>query len=637
MKKRYIRVSAILLCICMLTATVFSLSACKEDDPTLDEGWGALPEAQYEPYDYSNDDSKFALSLSGIASFVTGKIVDKAKSTALGYVENVGNTIWTKATDWLKNSLLYCLGIEPEPVVPQHTINEVYDQVTAIQSDITQLKDDVEKLQQETTTGQYVTKYTAFMNVYNDIVETIKVPSAVLEKINAMRASEYEDQAQLESDYNAAAKSLEGNIRGSGTAATPVNQQTQLSASALRLGTSMMGNSGITNVDKDGIFSVIRYFAEQQSPWQHQRKTIEDNYLATLIYTYQMAHSLVLFDLTYQMQQYDIGGIYTAPDDGTVLAFQYPAENGQWYINAYPYAETFFRTQYADVFDAFEEDGQPVTVNSLTSDMTGEDGDYADLSFLFGYYSQHVKQYNQILLMFNNYTREDLGDVLVLQTANNGDGTYQEKKFPKTLTGMEAQDFISFRNDHEFYINFDKFKNCTKSEFMTFIGYIKPYAGDKSLYEYLSYVGFEIPRATFGRHKNYIPLAIEKLSDEKRKDNHQVISRFNLYSIDIDLKVKDIGNNSFFKSYWHTTASWHGACNNKKSYSEHIGYEYTAQSHVSVYTRDPYSCNLSRYGGGGYNAPGDWPPIIPYFISLPGLSDHSLSGTIMRGNVNAGW
>ena len=145
MKKRYIRVSAILLCICMLTATVFSLSACKEDDPTLDEGWGALPEAQYEPYDYSNDDSKFALSLSGIASFVTGKIVDKAKSTALGYVENVGNTIWTKATDWLKNSLLYCLGIEPEPVVPQHTINEVYDQVTAIQSDITQLKDDVEK------------------------------------------------------------------------------------------------------------------------------------------------------------------------------------------------------------------------------------------------------------------------------------------------------------------------------------------------------------------------------------------------------------------------------------------------------------------------------------------------------------
>ncbi len=636
MKKPFAKISAILLCVFIMMTTVIGLSACNNDDSASDEGWGSSPEATYTSYDYSDDDSKFALSLSGVATFVTNKIVDKAKKTAINYAEDVGNTIWTKATNWFKDSLLYCLGIEPEPSVPKHTINEVYDQVTEIQSDIALLKDEVDKLQKENTTGQYVTKYTAFMNVYNDIVSQIEVPATNLERINAMRASEYEDQTQLESDYKAATMALEGNIRGNGTAAVPVNKQTPLSELVLSLGTSMLGNSGITSVDKDGIFSIIRYFAELQSPWQNQRKTIEDSYLSTLIYTYQMAHSLILFDLTYQMQQYDIGGVYTAPD-GTVLAFQYPADNGQWYINAYPYYEESFKTKYADKFASFSIDGQPVTVNSLTSDMTGESGDYANLTYLFGYYSQHVTQYNKILRMFNDYTRETVSDAIVLQITNNGDGTYKEMKLPKSLTGMESQDFISLDQDHEFSINFDKFKNCTKSEFLTFIGYIKAYAGDKSLYEYLSYVGFNIPRATAARHKNYFILGVEKLNDESRKDNSQIINRFNMYAIDMDLKVKDIGNDSFYKGYWHTLAKWGGACNDKKSYTGKASYEYTANGRVEFTMKDAYNCNLSRYGSGGYSNRSDWPPIIPYFVTLPGLSGSSLSGTIKRGNIGASW
>lgn len=635
MKKVFTKkMCALLLCCCMAGSSMSGLAACTGDETTKDDGsQNALPEVTYQQYDYSEDDSKFALSLSSIATFVTGKIVDKAKSTAMDFISDIGNKIWTKATDWLKNSLLYCLGIEPTPVEPQYTINDVYEQVTTINSEIKALKDEVEQLQQQTTTGHYVDKYNAFMSIYNAVVGTIEVPVTALEQINIMRSDDFAEDSQVHSDYEAAAGSLEGNIRGSGNMATPINQQTDLSRSVINLGKSMIGDSGITDVDKDGIFSVIRYFSELQTPWQHQRKAIEDNYLATLIYTYQLAHSLVLFDLTYQMQKYDIGGVYTAADDGTVLAFQYPAEGGQWYYNAYPYAEASLRNEYSKEFDSFEEDGSPVTIHSLTPEMTGVGGNYSDLYYLFGYYAQHVSQYNTIMVKFNNYTREDIEGQLVLQKAIKSDGTYDEQSFPKSLTGMVSQDFISLNADDEFYIDFDKFNNCTKSEFLNFINIIKPYASEKSLYEYLSCVGFEIPRSGSGAYKNYFVLGVQKLNDFSRVDNYQHIRPFLLYSIDMDAKVKDIGDDSFFTCLWCTGAKWSGVCNDKKSYTHRAEYyEGTTYYRMpSLTVRAQYSCDITKWASkGGY-------PSYPYFVSIPGLSKDSLSGTVGRGNLNTSW
>ena len=80
------KVCAMVLCVCMSVPVLFGMSACADDSlQQFDDTQSAMPEATYEPYNYSEDDSKFALSLSGVATFVAGKILDKAKSTALDY------------------------------------------------------------------------------------------------------------------------------------------------------------------------------------------------------------------------------------------------------------------------------------------------------------------------------------------------------------------------------------------------------------------------------------------------------------------------------------------------------------------------------------------------------------------------
>lgn len=633
------KVCAMVLCVCMSVPVLFGMSACADDSlQQFDDTQSAMPEATYEPYDYSEDDSKFALSLSGVATFVAGKILDKAKSTALDYVSNIGDKIWTKATDWLKNSLFYCLGIEQEPEVPQHTINEVYDQVTAINSEIASLKDEVEQLQKENTAGQYVTKYTAFMNIYNDIVGTIEVPSMALEQINLMRSEDYADDEQAQEDYTAAAQSLDGNIRGSGNMATPINQQTALSQSVIRLGTSMIGNSGITDVDKDGIFSVIRYFAEAQTPWQHQRKAIEDNYLATLIYTYQLAHSLVLFDLTYQMQKYDIGGVYTAADDGTVLAFQYPAEGGQWYYNAYPYAETALKTRYAEEFASFEENGSPVTVNSLTSEMTGSDGEYSDLYYLFGYYAQHVSQYNTIMVMFSNYTREEVADAFVLQKANNGDGTYEEQSFPKSLTNLQPGDFLSVK-DNDVVFNFDNFVTTTRKSFDEFLDFIKPYAktGNKelSLMDYLKSVGFTVPQSD--TNMNLLILGVSNQGFWYKDGNNEYINAFYLYGVDMDKKVSELASASDAYEWMRGSMmqKWYGSCNNKLRKAETI----TLQSYSDKETHQMYA----PFGRYYMKSDGTWTADYlnsnggPLLINMSGFGEKLHTGTVKRESVSVTW
>ena len=632
------RAAVLLLCGCMAVSSVFVLSSCADDAPELDDSQSAMPEVVYDPYDYAEDDSKFALSLTGVATFVTGKIMEKAKSTALGYVEEVGNKIWTKATDWLKNSLLYCLGIEPTPAVPQHTINEVYDQVTAINSEIALLKDEVEQLQQQNMSGQYVTKYTAFMNTYNDLVGRIEVPSAALEQINLMRSDDFAGDAQAQSDYIAAANSLEGNIRGTGNMATPINQQTALSQQVIRLGTSMIGNSGITDVDKDGIFSVVRYFAEVQTPWLHQRKAIEDNYLATLIYTYQLAHSLVLFDLTYQMQQYDIGGVYTAADDGTILAFQYPAEDGEWYYNAYPYMETELKNKYASEFAAFEEDDAPVAVRSLTPEMTGSDGDYSDLYYLFGYYAQHVAQYNTIMVMFNNYTREDVSDAFVLQKAANGDGTYTEQRFPKYLTNLQPGDFLSVENN-DVVFDFDKFVTTSKKSFQEFIDFINPYAKngnrDLSLMEYLKYVGFTVPESQ--TNMNLLILGASNQGFWYKDGNNEYINAFYLYGVDMDKKVSELASadDPFEWMRGSMMQKWYGSCNNKLRKAETI----TLQSYSDKETHHMYA----PFGRYYMKSDGTWTADYmnsnggPLLINMSGLGERALKGTMKRESVPATW
>ena len=120
-------------------------------------------------------------------------------------------------------------------------------------------------------------------------------------------------------DYTALAKSVEISLRGSGNYAVPIEQQTELSKKTLSYGNAILGDETYSSyLNTYGIFNIIRYFAERETPWEHQRKEIEDDYLSYIIYSYRNAHALVIFDLAYQMDALGVEEIYLAPDGWSV-------------------------------------------------------------------------------------------------------------------------------------------------------------------------------------------------------------------------------------------------------------------------------------------------------------------------------
>lgn len=607
--KHATKLLSLLLCICMV-APLFTACGSKEEDSS---GEYVEPNVIYEPYDYdAENDNKFALTTTAVLTMVKDKVLSTAKSKATAYVNKLGNKVVTKATDWLKSKLLYCLEIEPTPEPPQYTSTDVYNKLTTIEGDIKDMKNSLDILKEQTNDNQYYIKYTAFVNNLSETKTYTETPFNSLETLNGMS----EDST---TDYFALANSIETSLRGSGDYAVPIEQQTELSKKALAYGNAILGDETSSSyLNNYGIFNIIRYFAQRETPWAHQRKDIEDTYLSSIIYTYRNTHALVIFDYAYQMSALGVEEIYLSPD-GTVIAFKYGADgtNAKWYYNAYPYQESDLTTKYATTFSNFSE--TPVSITDIDS------GIYSKLVFLFGYYRQHQAQYNTILRTFDEFTRKDNEGYFVLETQNNrqyeadlfGGSSYPNGESSSSRYPSSSDSFISWdSNDKEYTIDFDKFKNCTKSEFLAFVDLIKPYAGDKSLYDYLRFVGFQVPKVD---GVNALALGIETKKDgeydNKTQSNARYPRNFIVYWIDVNTKVKDISSSSFCKT-WYSASLWMGgSCNNKPEWRNYW-----------------YMSNKTLYYGGkeSYSEP-------KYFLSLHGLSTSSLSGKIRRGSINTSW
>lgn len=662
---------SLILCICMLVPL---FAACSSNDDPLDEY--VEPEVIFEPYDYSEDD-KFALTASAVMTMVTDKIMSTAKDKAKAYASNLGNKVMTKATDWLKEKLLYCLEIEPTPDPPQYTATDVYNKLTTIEGDIKDMKNTLEILQNQTTDNQYYTKYTAFVNNFSDIRIYTETPFNSLETLNGMS----EDSI---SDYSALAGSIEVSLRGSGNYAVPIEQQTELSKKTLAYGNAILGDETSSSLlNTYGIFNIIRYFAERETPWAHQRKEIEDTYLSSIIYSYRNAHALTVFDFAYQMNVLGVEEVYLAPD-GNIIAFKYSetpflspqkethptdstktcrywyigntktgvytestaltnveamaltciGDNGnwwicnqdtgikaetdaKWYYNAYPYDENRLKTNYDATFANLSE--TPVSITDVNSEV------YSQLTCLFGYYGQHQAQYNKILRALASFTREDNDTYFVLETQSNrqyaidlfGCSPYPNGTSPSNKYPSSSDSFISWDSSgKEFTIDFDKFKNCTQSEFLAFIEIIKPYAGDKSLYDYLRFVGFKVTRVN---GVNALALGIETKADDeydnRLQSNWTYPRNFIIYWINIDTKVKDISSNSFSKTWYSANRYYGGACNNKPEWRDYWNMSRST---------------LKYEGGESYSEPN-------YFLSLHGLSTSSLSGKVGRWQIGTKW
>ena len=163
---------SLLLCVCMLVPL---FTACGSKEENSGEEYVNL-EVIIEPYDYSADDDKFALTTGAIMTMITDKIMSTAKDKAKAYASDLGNKVTTKVTDWLKSKLLYCLEIEPTPEPPQYTATDVYAKLTTIEEDIKKMKNSLDILEQKTEDNQFYVKYTAFVNNLSAIRTFTKTP-----------------------------------------------------------------------------------------------------------------------------------------------------------------------------------------------------------------------------------------------------------------------------------------------------------------------------------------------------------------------------------------------------------------------------------------------------------------------------
>lgn len=240
-----------ILCICMLVP-LFTACGSQEED-SLEEY--VEPEVVYEPYNYdAEDDDKFALTTAAALTMVKDKVLSTAKSKATAYVKNLGNKVVTKATDWFKSKLLYCLEIEPTPEPPQYTSTDVYNKLTTIEGDIKDMKNSLDILKNQVADNKYYTEYTAFVNNFSDIISSTKVPFKNLESLNGMS----EDDSA--SRYSALANSIDISVRGSGSNAVPIQQLTKLSYQYIPKIEDIYGNIYYANtaiVYFDGVNSII--------------------------------------------------------------------------------------------------------------------------------------------------------------------------------------------------------------------------------------------------------------------------------------------------------------------------------------------------------------------------------------------
>ena len=598
--------------------TIPFLSSCSSSNESSQEEYQE-PGIYYEAYDYSDEDTKFALAAESIVTLMKDAIFDAAKKKANSYLTKQGNNVITKAADWLKGRLFYCLEIEQTPQPAEYTSADLYNKLSSIDNDIKAMQNTLDILKQQTQDNQYYVKFTAFINNYSEIKTYIQTPFSNLETLNGMtvESDSSGDNNTFKTNYNALAKSIEVSLRGEGAYAVAVEQQIEVCRKTLSFGNAILGEETSSSLlNSYGIFNIIRHFAEKETPWAHQRKNIEDLYLSSIIYNYRNAHALTIFDLAYQMNLLGCEELYLAPD-GAIVAFKYNNYGeSKWYYNAYPYLETKLKTDYSDVFSNFEE--TPISITDIDPDA------YSKLLFLFGFYKQNQEQYNSILRTLDDFTRNDNENYYVLETQQNRE--YDKRIFGATSRPSDSKEpnssFITFEANQDFTIDFERFKNCKKSEFFEFIELIKPYAGDKSLYDYLRYIGFSVPRAEYiydyrSSGSVYgLALGIEKRRDFKRVENNEYPNVFVIYYVDIDQKVKDISEKSIMICYYSAVVYWYGACNNKRTWENQW---YMSNSVISN------------------GLPAKRGKMPYYYISLNGLSTSSKSGRVKRADLDTSW
>lgn len=546
----------------LLFATCISLTSCGETESSIDLSY---EDPIYE--DYTPDESKFSFAfgqlIDTVSSKLIEKVIDSAKQTASEIVDKQVDKVKSGVKDWLQENIFDMLGLNIFKEEKSYTTDDIYNKLSEVENTLDIVKQSIENIENEQKRQDYERQFEAFKAYYNNAMNYQVVFNNYIDSLNANPL----DESILQNTLDSVEKSIRGSV--------DITVQTQLFTDTLQLGLNIIGSSQpSSNLTTNSIFNIVRSLVELETPFENKRKLYEDTYISSVITTYLSLYSLVQFDILYNLKLNNIDQLYVA-SDGQVLGFVYDELSySYWYENSLTQE---IQNQYAiemdDIaFDFFEFPD----ANSVPN--------YSDIKFLLDYYKQHTAIKNSILNLYNQYTRNISDENYINLIGNN-----YSRKLAVTLGTIHFEDFVleeRFINNYggtnrarNMTLDYDAFDAITSSNLTSFVNNIKRSGQDLTFYEYLSGIGFKIPRSNNAPSNYQCLLPLDGTNYDHEYDvssKHIQIVTGSIKLLNLDTKISDFNVSNLLTVYIYHDKTRGGICNEK--------YEYTTSSYlVGIY------------------------------------------------------
>lgn len=554
---------SVLLTLTILTSAVTFMAGCDNtEEQTFDYG-----KVTYETYDEKSDD-RFGFTADEITSEIVGKIKNEAVSQGKKFINKLGTKLVTKTEKWVQNNIFDSLGITVFNFKKGISNDDIYNQITDVKKQIGALNDEVKKISSQLQDNKYSEQYVnIFLPSYNDAFK-YKTLFNNLKNTNDTVGTDGFDEKNFIQDIAGVEDGIRGEANEKGVRPVSLKTPTDVYNSAMDLGRAILGTGNTTDdvprsLQTYSIFSIVRHFVESETPWDIQRKTYEDSYISSIILTYESLYSLVMFDLSYNLDKLGVEEMVIA-HDGTVLGFTL---GGKKFFN-------FYKNRYEELSKKYASE---FSENNLNTDTyiypTSNNMDATartSIDYLCGYFQQQYDLNTAIYTVYDSFTRKKTDN-----TYNLDIGGGNERKLSGEMNTVHFADFISnSRNNIEgggdraynCDIDFDKFSYVSKTDFDEFVSSIKGAAGSMSFYDYLRSVGIVIPtdKDAPDGYKHLLALAVVKNDHSETYDKNRKcdVSQCNIIYVDLDMKVSDY-NSSKVKTitiYHHKKQA--GGCDN---------------------------------------------------------------------------
>ncbi|MDD6644990.1 MAG: hypothetical protein PUE67_02910 [Oscillospiraceae bacterium] len=570
MKKRIFKSGlSVLLSLTILVSTVAVMTGCNdEEEQTYNYG-----KVTYEPYDEKSDD-RFNFTADAITSAIVDKIKGEAVSQGKKLANKLGTKLVTKAERWVQNNIFDSLGITVFNFEKGISTADIYNQITDVKKQIGALNDEVKKISSQLNDNRYSDQYiNIFLPSYNGAFK-YKTLFNNLKNTNDTVGTDGFDKKNFIEDISGVEDSIRGEANEKGVRPVSLKTPTDVYTSAMDLGRAILGTENSTDdvphsLQTYSIFSIVRHFVEAETPWDIQRKNYEDSYISSIILTYESLYSIVMFDLSYNLDKLGVEEMVIA-HDGTVLGFTL---GGKKYFN-------FYKNRYEELSKKYDSEFKENNLNtdSYIYPTSGNMNANArtSIDYLCGYFQQQYDLNTAIYSVYDSFTRNKTDN-----TYNLDLGGGNERKLSGEMNTIHIADFIlkaysdskkvggmrSINCD----VDFDKFSYVSKDDFDKFVSSIKDAAGSMSFYDYLRSVGIVIPtdeNAPVG-YKHLLALAVVKNDNDETYDKNRKcdISHCDIIYVDLDMKVSDYNSSKVKRITIYHHQKQAGGCDNKWKFS----------------------------------------------------------------------